>query len=472
MADNFDFKDAAGSTKTSSAKDIGSGVLSPKVTVLAADAETSVSNGLYVDAAGTKVTAATIPTGGVGFLGWISAIWYQLTQTLSTNIAQVAGSTIAQGHGVAATAIRVELPTDGTGQVVNAAGANSIGTVGLNAGVNYIGNVDANGTKVTAATIPTGGVGFLGWLSAIWFQLTQTLAGNITQVAGASIAQGHGVAATAIRVELPTDGTGQVVNATGTNSIGTVGLNTGTNAIGTVDATGTKVTAASLPTGGVGFLGWISAVYYQLTQNIAANITQVAGATIAQGHGTAATAVRVELPTDGTGTVGLNAGSNYIGNVDANGTKVTAATIPTGGVGFLGWLSAIWYQLTQLITVNITQIGSTAFALGARVSTSSISVVPSTDQDPIYDIANGIKTSALTTNATLITTGSGHTFLRIDSDTTIFVTTDGSTAAADNSTSIRIIANVPEIIPVPPSTAIKGFAATSAVVRCMPMKVR
>ena len=37
--------------------------------------------------------------------------------------------------------------------------------------------------------------------------------------------------------------------------------------------------------------------------------------------------------------------------VDANGTKVTAAALPTGGVGFLGWLSAIWYQLTQVITV-------------------------------------------------------------------------------------------------------------------------
>lgn len=45
---------------------------------------------------------------------------------------------------------------------------------------------------------------------------------------------GHGLAANALRVELPTDGTGKVGLNTGTNSIGTVGLNTGTNSVGTV----------------------------------------------------------------------------------------------------------------------------------------------------------------------------------------------------------------------------------------------
>ena len=46
----------------------------------------------------------------------------------------------------------------------------------------------------------------------------------------------------------------------------------------------------------------------------------------------------------------LAAGTADIGKVDATGTKVTAATIPTGGAGFLGWLSAVWYQLTQVLT--------------------------------------------------------------------------------------------------------------------------
>lgn len=39
------------------------------------------------------------------------------------------------------------------------------------------------------------------------------------------------------------------------------------------------------------------------------------GGALALGHGTAATAIRVELPTDGTGIVGLAAGTNAIGSV-------------------------------------------------------------------------------------------------------------------------------------------------------------
>lgn len=55
--------------------------------------------------------------------------------------------------------------------------------------------------------LPTGAntIGAVTQASGPWSQ-------NLTQVAGASIAQGHGTAASAIRVELPTDGTG-VVNA-------------------------------------------------------------------------------------------------------------------------------------------------------------------------------------------------------------------------------------------------------------------
>lgn len=50
---------------------------------------------------------------------------------------------------------------------------------------------------------------------------------------------------------------------------------------------------------------------------------------IGLGNGTAATALRVTLPTDGTGVVGLNAGSNNIGDVDV------LSVIPgTGGAGY------------------------------------------------------------------------------------------------------------------------------------------
>ncbi len=85
-----------------------------------------------------------------------------------------------------------------------------------------------------------------------------------------------------------------------------VSLNAGTNIIG-------KVTTDQTTHG--------------TTDLVAADITKVAGAAIAQGHGTAATAVRVELPTDGTGVVGLNTGTNAIGTVSAGGfTAVPTAS--------------------------------------------------------------------------------------------------------------------------------------------------
>lgn len=69
----------------------------------------------------------------------------------------------------------------------------------------------------------------------------------------------------------------------------------------------------------------------------AVNLAQVAGVTTPVGHGVAATALRVELPTDGTGVVGLNTGSNVIGKVSidqttpgtTNATQEIAGT--TGG---------------------------------------------------------------------------------------------------------------------------------------------
>ena len=50
------------------------------------------------------------------------------------------------------------------------------------------------------------------------------------------------------------------------------------------------------------------------TQDV--NLKQVGGSNTATGNGTAAGSIRVALPTDGTGVVGLNAGSNLIGQVN------------------------------------------------------------------------------------------------------------------------------------------------------------
>lgn len=81
---------------------------------------------------------------------------------------------------------------------------------------------------------------------------------------------------------------------------------------------------------------------------LASNITQVAGAAIAQGHGTAATAIRVELPTDGTGVVTLGAGTASVGAVTASQT----ITNPTSTLTMTSATTA--YTAGQLIATSAT----------------------------------------------------------------------------------------------------------------------
>lgn len=63
----------------------------------------------------------------------------------------------------------------------------------------------------------------------------------------------------------------------------------------------------------------------------AVNLSQVAGSAIAQGHGTAASAIRVELPTDGTGVVTANVGTTNGLALDATLTGGTQKAIVRGG---------------------------------------------------------------------------------------------------------------------------------------------
>jgi hypothetical protein len=71
--------------------------------------------------------------------------------------------------------------------------------------------------------------------------------------------------------------------------------------------------------------------------NASVNLNQIGGGGIAQGHGTATGALRVELPTDGTGVVGLAAGANLVGKVGIDQTTpgttngVTPVPATSGG---------------------------------------------------------------------------------------------------------------------------------------------
>lgn len=88
--------------------------------------------------------------------------------------------------------------------------------------------------------------------------------------------------------------------------------------------------------------------------NVNANI---AGTDMVSGSGTATGALRVELPTNGTGTVGLNAGTNAIGKLAAN------SGVDIGDVDVTSAVSATLDHGSNLdIDTAAEQITSTSFA--------------------------------------------------------------------------------------------------------------
>ncbi|TIL38515.1 hypothetical protein [Mesorhizobium sp.] len=117
MADNISIKDGAGATVVLASKDVGA-VQYPKR--------------IAVDGTGAEVAVAT------------SALQTAGNTSLST-IATLGQGTMAQSMRVAVASDQADLP--------------------VKPGVSE--------AKITAATMPAGGVGFVGWLSAIWYQLTQ-----------------------------------------------------------------------------------------------------------------------------------------------------------------------------------------------------------------------------------------------------------------------------------------------------------
>lgn len=99
------------------------------------------------------------------------------------------------------------------------------------------------------------------------------------------------------------------------------------------------------------------------TDLVAADITKVAGAAISQGNGTAATAIRVALPTDGTGVVGLNAGTNLVGKVGIDQTTPGTTN-----------------------AVSLSHIGSTAVATGNGIAGTGVQRVTIASDNTAFSI--------------------------------------------------------------------------------------
>ncbi len=91
--------------------------------------------------------------------------------------------------------------------------------------------------------------------------------------------------------------------------------------------------------------------------------------------------------------------TNREGLAEPNGTAVTGASMPSGGLGLTGWLSAIWKALTGTINVS-----STASNPGAIVCTRFTPTLTAT-QVPAQALVNGVVIKALKTNTATVFVG-------------------------------------------------------------------
>lgn len=76
------------------------------------------------------------------------------------------------------------------------------------------------------------------------------------------------------------------------------------------------------------------------------------------------------IQTDADGRL-LTVAKDASGN-DVAGAKITDATMPSGGSGLLGWLSAIWYRLTQPLYVGAIANPSSSFAVPNSSATYAV----------------------------------------------------------------------------------------------------
>ena len=263
---------------------------------------------LWVGVSGT-VAATQSGTWNIGTVTTVSTV---------TNLSQLGGQAIAMGTGVrSAGTQRVTIATDDSVPVTGTfwqATQPVSGTVTANlaAGTNNIGDVDV------LSIIPGTGATNLGKAIDTATGATDTgvlaLATRDDALSALTPIEGD-------NVQLRTDANGALwVIPSGTITVASHAVtNAGTFV---VQENGAALTALQLIDNAVSGAGF--------------NITQFAGAAVPVGAGLEATAVRVTLPTDGTGVVRLGAGTAGIGKLTANSgvdigdVDVTSAVISSG----------------------------------------------------------------------------------------------------------------------------------------------
>lgn len=339
------------------------------------------------DGSGNAITSAT--------RGSERALTVQVVDASGAQVTSFGGSS----SNAAASATGSAVPSSASYTGLNVSGTHR-GWTGLSLGSQFAGTVaivDGSGNQVTSfggsggtasnftSAVPATGtaVGFsdgTNMQAARVFDAdtgagTQYVQGVSLRASGSGGSTEIGTAAAPVRTD-PTGTTAQPVTDNG-GSLTVDGTVAATQSgTWTVQPGNTANTTAWLVTGTGGTFP-VTGTFWQATQpvsisgNQAVNLAQVAGASTATGSGTASGALRVELPTNGTGVVGLNAGTNNVGLVGRQPTYGSKQTIAWTGTS-LGSANA---RQSDVVTWTSTRCADGRIRIQSKGQASGTSYV-------------------------------------------------------------------------------------------------
>lgn len=253
---------------------------------------------------------------------------------------------------------------------------------------------------------------------------------NLTKVAGAAIAQGHGTAATAIRVELPTDGTGVIAS------------------IGSITGAITLPTGAS--TSALQTTGNTSLAAAVVDLDVLANIAHQRDTSSGGDWGVPALFIRSDVPANGTSVdqrydyPQMSAGRVWTSTkID---TAIPAGTALIGKVGI--------DQTTPGTTnaISLSQINATATAVGNGVVGAGVQRVAIASDNTAFSV------NATLTAGTLVL---GHVITDTGSTTAV---TGNVTAVQATGTNLHMVVDSGTVTTVSTVTAVTAITNAVTVV--------
>lgn len=405
--------------------------------------------------------------------------------TIDTNLAQVAGATVQTGHGTAAGAIRVELPTDGTGVVSigssvlpSGAATSALQTTGNASLSTLAGTVSAGNINVVCTSGCSGGGGGGGTSSNFGsaFPTAGTAVGFLDS-AGANMVAGNLDASGNLKTSL-----GAAIPA-GTNVIGHV-ITDATSTTAVTQATAANLNATVVGTG---------TFAVQNTAAIPAGANTIGAVTQASGPWTVnLTQVNGNGMSTGAGAVGVSTQRISVGQdttTVAGSAPGTAGTASANVVSIQGITSMTPVQVSQATAGNLnaqivgtgsngSAVSGNAILIGGSDGTNK-QIVATTTTGAVSPptaasgkITEGIVTLTTATSTTIVASNANRIALEIQCDGgPVKVSRNGATLtssaiATGNAGVILPVSNALYTFPIVSTTAVTGYQSTGGNVVC------